>query len=270
MAHFSISDVAGKAFYPYERLSRGAAGLAGAIGDPQFSVWLEDWQVTQTGKDTYTLSASAGAQSIDLLLTDTTGPIPEGPGGLSAKGPDIGNASYYYSQPRLNSSGTVTVGGQAFTVSGETWMDHEFSTSALGSDLVGWDWFSIQLDQGTSLMLFRLRKPDGSIDSFSSATLISAGGEPVYLGSKDFDVQAEGNWKSPHSGATYPSGWRIRIPGEQIELDVEPLLADQELNLSFTYWEGAVKISGTFAGQVVNGYGYTELTGYDRSMQGQF
>ena len=270
MAHFAISDIEGGAFYPTQRLSRGSAGLAGATGDPAFSVWLEDWQVQQTGDNIYNLKAATGGNSLDLILTDASGPVLEGNRGLSRKGADPGDASYYFSQPDLTSSGVITLAGQKFTVSEVSWMDHEFSTSALGSGLVGWDWFSVHLGEGSELMLFTLRNSDGSLSPYSSATLIRPDGPTRVLGLNDFSVQVTGHWKSPHSGAEYPAGWQISIPGEQIELTIQPLLADQELNLFFIYWEGAVSISGTYAGQGVDNYGYVELTGYAQSMQGQF
>ncbi len=270
MAHFAISDIAGGAFYPLQRLSRGSAGLAGATTTPQFSVWLEDWQVEQTGEGTYHLQANSGGNAIDLTLSDQSGPVLEGDQGLSRKGPEPGNASYYFSQPDLASQGTVTLAGQVFEVSGMSWMDHEFSTSALGSGLVGWDWFSVHLGQGSELMLFTLRNADGSYSLYSSATLIRPDGSTQVLAENEFSVKVTGQWKSPHSGGVYPAGWQVSIPAEQIELMIQPLLADQELNLSFVYWEGAVSVSGSYAGQEVNSSGYVELTGYAQSMQGQF
>jgi predicted secreted hydrolase len=197
---------------------------------------------------------------------DAKGYTLHGEDGYSRKGPAAGNASYYISQTRLEASGRLTAGGEAFGVTGLAWMDHEYSTSALAAGQVGWDWFSIQLDDGSELMLFELRKEDGTVDAFSSGTLIYPDGSAVFLGEADFTIEVEAWWDSPHSGARYPAQWIIAAPGYGIELSVEPVLADQELSVSFVYWEGSVRVSG--AG--VSGYGYVELTGYAHSMQGEF
>jgi len=181
LAHFALTDVEGGEFYAAERFSRGAAGLAGAQPAP-YRVWLEDWFVEETGQNLagrpqYHLFARQDGITLDLDLTDAKGPILQGEQGYSQKGPEPGNASYYISQTRLRASGTVMVGGRTFQVAGLSWKDHEFSTSALAEGQIGWDWFSIQLDNQTELMLFYLRREDGSIDPFSSGTLIRA---PTY------------------------------------------------------------------------------------------
>lgn len=270
MAHFTVTDTASGEFHPFERFSRGSAGLAGAQAEPQYRVWLEDWSVEQVGQDDYHLTAAAEGILFDLELHDLKGPVLQGEGGYSRKGPEAGNASIYVSQPRLETTGTVSIGGTDYEVRGLSWMDHEFSTSALGLGLVGWDWFSIQLDDNRELMLFTLRREDGSIDEFSSGTVIDADGSTRSLTWEDFSIAVTETWRSPHSHATYPSGWRIEIPSEDMVLEVRPRLADQELNHSFVYWEGAVQVTGRRGEIAVTGSGYAELTGYARSMQGQF
>lgn len=270
MAHFTVTDTASGEFHPFERFSRGSAGLAGAQAEPQYRVWLEDWSVEQVGQDDYHLTAAAVGILIDLELRDLKGPVLQGEGGYSRKGPEADNASIYISQPRLETTGTVSIGGTDYEVRGLSWMDHEFSTSALGLGLVGWDWFSIQLDDNRELMLFTLRREDGSIDEFSSGTVIDADGSTRSLTWEDFSIAVTETWRSPHSHATYPSGWRIEIPSEDMVLEVRPRLADQELNHSFVYWEGAVQVTGRRGEIAVTGSGYAELTGYARSMQGQF
>jgi predicted secreted hydrolase len=269
MAHFALTDPASQQFYSSERLERGAAGLAGAQADP-FQVWLGDWQVELTGQDTYRLVAASDEVAIDLSLKDIKGPILQGENGYSQKGPDPGNASYYVSQPRLDTQGTIRVGQEQYSVSGWSWMDHEWSTSALSADQVGWDWFSIQLDNGSELMVFQIRKEDGSIDPFSSGTIINPDGSTILLAKDDFSIEVTDTWKSPRTQAVYPAGWRVIVPGAGIELTLEPHLADQELNVSFDYWEGAVKAQGEWGGLAVNGNGYVEMTGYVQSMAGEF
>jgi predicted secreted hydrolase len=269
MAHFALSDAKGDAFYAFERFSRGAAGLAGAHGSP-YTVWLEDWRVEQTSASQFTLSAANEEIAINLVLQDEKGPILQGDQGFSPKGPEPGNASYYYSQTRLISNGEITIGDEHIAVEGLSWKDHEFSTSALAPGQIGWDWFSIQLENGYELMLFELRRGDGSIDLLSSGTLISPDGDILSLSEKDFSVSTQGSWKSPHSGANYPMGWQLSIPGADLVLELSPYLEDQELNLSITYWEGAVFVSGMQNGEEVSGQGYVEMTGYADSLEGQF
>jgi predicted secreted hydrolase len=273
MAHFTLTDASAQQFHYFERFERGAAGLAGAEvnpnGDPVFQVWLNDWSVRQTAPGQYQLHVQEQGIVLDLTLLDSKGPILQGDQGYSQKGPQPGNASLYFSQTHLESRGTVSVGGQAYPVSGLSWMDREISTSALSQGEVGWDWFALQLDDGSELMAYVLRRSDGTISEFSSGSWISPAGEVRHLGRADFQVSAQSTWRSPHSGATYPASWKVRVPSLELELDVAPLLADQELNVSFIYWEGAVKFSGTRAGKPLAGFGYVELTGYAKSMQGQ-
>jgi predicted secreted hydrolase len=276
MAHFALTDVQGDQFHNFERFSRGAVGLSGAQALP-FRVWLYDWQVEQLDAGKYSLQASSKDISISLILTDLKGPVLQGNKGYSQKGPEPGNASYYISQTRLETTGRVDIGQQEFSVTGASWMDHEFSSSALSSDQVGWDWFSIQLDyeyQGITkpveIMVYQIRKADGSIDAYSSGTLINPDNSTISFMNSDFQVQPQNSWRSPRSGGVYPSGWVIKIPDEELSLDIQPYLKDQELNLSFDYWEGAVKIDGTWGGQQISGNGYVELTGYSGSMAGKF
>ncbi len=270
MAHFTLTDAASNRFQYYERLERGAAGLAGATGQPLYSVWLDDWSVRQLGANTYRLHVASASIRLDLTLKDLKGPVLEGDQGYSQKGPGAGNASYYFSQTRLDSTGSLSLNDRQVQVSGLSWMDHEFSTSALGPAEVGWDWFALQLDDGSELMVYRIRKADGSADEYSSGAYIAQDGSLHSLQLSQFSMDSQGQWKSPHSGAVYPTSWVVKVPDQGLELKITPLISDQELNVSFTYWEGAVLIEGTRNGNKVNGRGYVELTGYAHSMQGQF
>jgi predicted secreted hydrolase len=266
LAHFTLTDVDSGRFRSFERLERGAVGLAGAQPLP-FRVWLGDWSSTGPaagGEATpIHLTAAAGtaggtdAAAIDLVLQAGKPPVLEGDRGLSLKGAEPGQASYYYSLPRMPAAGTVRSGGTAFAVSGLAWMDREWSTSSLGPDQVGWDWFSLQLADGRELMLYRLRRKDGSADPASSGTLIAADGSSRRLTLADVTLETAVAWTSPRSGARYPARFRLRLPAFGLDLNVRPLLADQELDTSFRYWEGAVAVTGTVAGS-----GYVELTGY--------
>jgi predicted secreted hydrolase len=149
-------------------------------------------------------------------------------------------------------------------------MDHEFSTSALARGQVGWDWFSLQLSDGSDLMVFQIRREDGGISPYSSGTLVGPDGLTQALDREEFEIEFTGTWRSPRSGAVYPAGWVIRVPGEELTLEVEPLLADQEMDVSYRYWEGAVSVRGQAGGNPVSGRGYVELTGYAGSLEGEF
>lgn len=263
MGHFTVTDVEAGRFHAFERFSREALGLAGARVEP-FQLWLEDWEVRGTGSEPFPMHLTASAEGVTLKLTLEPGkpPVLQGDRGLSQKGPEPGNASYYYSLTRMPSRGVVTVDGREYAVTGTSWMDREWSTSALGAEQVGWDWFSLQLSDGGELMYYQLRKKDGSADPYSAGMLVPAEGEPVRLKREDVRLEVLDTWTSPRSGGTYPARWRLSVPSRQVALTVTPVLADQELPVSFRYWEGSVRVEGTHAGQPVTGRGYVELTGY--------
>ncbi len=269
LAHFTLTDVLQKQHYQKETISRGALGLAGVEFSPNFQVNLFDWAIRQTDESHYELKAESEDYSIQLLLQDEKGFILNGDEGLSKKGAQIGEASYYFSQTRLKSNGTVTISGRDFQVSGNSWMDHEFGSSTLGSSQIGWDWFSLQMDNNQELMLFQIREEDGSISSTSGGTLIAGDGSSMPLKQMDFEIQVLQNWKTD-DGFTYPSKWRVISKTKDFDLFVTPVMDDQENRFFFRYWEGAVRIEGTYQGQNVAGYGYVELTGYAQSMQGVF
>ena len=268
LAHFTISDIAADAFYPAERFSRGAAGLAGATADP-YRVWLEDWSVEQVAPGQARLRARTGDAALDLLLTETRPPILHGDGGLSQKGPEPGNASYYYSLIGQQAAGRVTVGGETFDVTGLAWKDHEWSTSALSEGAVGWDWVSLQMDDGGALMLFEIRRADGTREPLSAGTYIAPDGSLTHLRQGDWTLEVTDTWTSPTSGGEYPAGWRITVPAVGLELSGRPRMANQELNVSTVYWEGAVAFEGTRDGAPLTAEGYIELTGYAGSMAGR-
>ncbi len=269
MGHFALTDVAGERFQAFERFGRGAAGLAGAQAEP-YRVWLEDWQVEEVAPGVTRLQAAAGDVAVDLTLTDSKGPVLQGDRGYSQKGPDPGNASYYYSLTRLATEGTIAVGDTSYPVTGLSWKDHEYSTSALAPDQVGWDWFALQLDDGSELKAFHIRKADGSVDGFSAGSFVDAAGNVTRLSRDEFQIEVTDTWRSPRTGAEYPAGWELSVPSLDLRLELRPWLADQELDVSYAYWEGAVRVSGERAGQPVRGNGYVEMTGYAGSMQGQF
>jgi len=263
MAHLALTDVASGRFYYDERFSRTGNGLAGAQSD-RYQVWLYDWSASAEGTTDFPLRlrAKSGAFGIDLRLETQKAAVLQGDRGLSRKSVEPGNASYYYSFTRMPTAGTLSVSGKEFPVSGESWMDREWSTSALAEEQAGWDWFALQLSDNSELMFFQFRRKDGQPDSNSSGALFPADGAQIPLNFGDVTVNVLDSWKSPHSNISYPSRWRLSIPSKNIELEIVPLLNDQELNLLYRYWEGAVAVRGTRDNNPITGQGYVELTGY--------
>ena len=262
-AHFAVSDIANEKFYAFERYSRPGPGLAGAQADP-YRVWIEDWNITEQALHTYRLQASQENIAIDLTLADEMGVVLHGEDGYSRKGEAVNNASYYYSQPRLRADGFVRVDDAQYKVNGLAWKDHEFSSSVLDKNQIGWDWFSLQFENAPALMLFQLRERDGGTSDSSSGTFIPADGIPQRLQKADFEIAVLDQWHSPHTQGIYPSAWKIRLNKPNCLLEVRPWMADQELNFpTVTYWEGAVHFEGICDnGDSVRGNGYIELTGY--------
>jgi predicted secreted hydrolase len=271
-AHLALTDIQGRKFTFHEKAGRGALGMSGADTD-RYRVWIDDWQAEPEG-EVHHLQAAAGEARLDLRLTPVKPPVLHGQDGLSQKAAGEGYASHYYSLTRLATEGRLNWQGKSFPVQGLSWMDHEFSSSQLAPDQTGWDWFSLQLDDGQDLMLYVLRHQDGSLDPFSSGTLVDAQGQGRHLKLADFAITTISTWKSPRSGAVYPASWKISVPESGYELELQPTVADQELattrTTQVTYWEGSVRISGTRHGQPVRGQGYVELTGYAGKLGGKF
>jgi len=271
-AHLAISDPARGGFQFREKVGRGALGLSGAeVG--RLKVWIDGWQAEQVG-EVFHLRARHEGLGLDLALTPTKPPALHGQEGFSRKAAGFDAASYYYSLTRLDTKGQLTLKGRTLEVSGASWLDHEFFTGSMAPGLAGWDWFALQLDDGREVMLYLLRHQDGSLDPASSGTLVDPGGQTRHLMLADFQVKANGAWKSPHSGATYPAGWQITIPGEGLDLTLTPTLADQEVRAGapaqVSYWEGQVQVQGRKEGRLISGQGYVELTGYAGAMGGRF
>jgi predicted secreted hydrolase len=260
VGHFAVTDTAGGRFHAFSRSSREALGLAGAQTAP-FRVWVEEWSVAGEAEATR-LRAQEGDVAIDLTVLPGKPVVLHGDRALSRKGPEPGNASLYYSFTRMPARGIVRLGGETLEVSGEAWMDREWSTSALPEGVEGWDWFALQLDDGRELMVYLLRRRDGTVDPFSAGTLVAADGTTRRLDAADVTVETLGHWTSPHSGVRYPARWRLSVPSAELRLEIEPRVADQELRVGTRYWEGAVRVSGSRGGRPAAGQGYVELVGY--------
>lgn len=271
VAHFALSDIDGRQFRVFQRVKRAGIGWAGAAAD-RYHVWNGDWEVRLQG-DQHLLVAQDEDCRLELRLASTKPPVLHGDKGLSRKGAAPGNASHYYSLTRLETRGQIALGGRTLSVSGESWMDHEFSSSFLEEGQVGWDWFSIQLDDGRELMIYQIRRGDGTADPFSSGTIVAADGSAETVRRDDFQLTPGRRWRSPRTGAEYPVQWRLTLPVRRIDLAIEAALPDQELDtrasVGFPYWEGSIRIAGTSGGKRVAGLGYLEMTGYARDLPGR-
>ena len=265
MAHFAVSDADAAQFQAAERFARAAHGLAGATIEP-LRIWLEDWSAESPDTTTFPLRlrASSGDIAIDLVVERGKPIVLQGERGLSRKGPEPGNASYYYSMTRLPTRGTVRTAEGIWTASGTSWLDREWSTSVLSPGVIGWDWLSLQLDDSSELMMYRLRRADGTVDPYSAATFVAPDGSTRGIPASGFTMTPARSWTSA-DGTAYPVDWRISVPALELTLDVTAAIDNQELNLAVRYWEGMVRASGTRAGRSVTGRGYLELTGYDSS-----
>ncbi|HYC92620.1 MAG TPA: lipocalin-like domain-containing protein [Thermoanaerobaculia bacterium] len=265
-AHFAITDVQAKDFRYYEKLNRASVFTAqAAVG--KLDVFNEGWSATTNPDGSWRLVAKEGKDSLDLVLRARKPPAIHGENGVSVKAPVEGYASHYYSMTRLEAAGTVN--GQRAT--GQAWMDHEFGSSVLRENQQGWDWFSIQLDNDAELMLYIIRRSDGTPDVTSSGSLIADDGRVIHIRRDQMRITPRAKWKSPKSGATYPVAWRVELPAYNVTLDVRPLMSQQELvthgSTNITYWEGACDVTGAFGGTPVRGEAYVEMTGYDKAFR---
>ncbi len=264
MAHFALTDVQGERFHSFERFARADQRLAGAQTQP-FAVWLEDWRV-EGGHDGFLplkLRAAQGDIAVSLRLDSAKPPVLQGEQGLSQKSAEPGNASYYYSFTRMPTRGEIRIKDQTFRVQGHSWLDREWSTSALAPDQAGWDWFALQLDDGRDLMYYRLRHKDGSVDRHSAGVLVGPQGDVQRLEWDDVQLEVLDHWISPQTRIRYPVHWRLTLPDHGLRLDVTPRLQQQEMTLSVRYWEGAVAVTGQADGEPIIGSGYLELAGYE-------
>ncbi|WP_454063671.1 lipocalin-like domain-containing protein [Candidatus Nitrospira salsa] len=270
LAHFALTDEQNEDFRFAEKISREALGKAGAT-QGGLHTWIDQWSVIASDQDhqEFHLQAEVDNFSIDLITHSSKSPVIHGLNGISRKGTRAKHASHYYSLTRLNTTGTLQLDGKEFTVTGTSWMDHEFASSELEDGLVGWDWFSLQLDSGHDIMTYWLRQEDGTFSPVSSGTLIFPDGSSQHLTRENLAITILDHWESPKSGARYPSQWTLAIQSPHIRLRITPRINDQELrtdrSTQVTYWEGAVDTSGTFKQKPVKGMGYVELTGYDKN-----
>ncbi|HMK37681.1 MAG TPA: lipocalin-like domain-containing protein [Desulfomonilaceae bacterium] len=268
-AHFAMSDITNKDFFHSQLISRAGPGLASSATD-KLDVKIRDWKATMDG-NTIQISAREGDYAFSFRLLSEKPLVLHGMAGFSRKSDAENQASYYYSFTRLKAEGTLTFKGTTHTVSGLAWMDHEFGSSVVLPSQSGWDWFSVQFDDGTELMVSRMRRKSGEAEK-PFGTFVNKDGSIVDLEKQEIVISARNTWTSPHTGARYPSGWTLEIPSLNVELQIEPALKDQELaggeSFGVVYWEGAVAVTGMRNGRPVQGRGYVELTGYAGSLGG--
>ena len=278
-AHLAITEESKKRFDYREKIHRGSLGEAGATpyasSEKTFRIWIEDWLVEGRGPAMQDHFLKAGERDfgIEVILTPEKNPVIHGQNGISQKAEGEGFASHYYSIPRLKTEGKIFLKNREIEVQGISWMDHEFGSSQLREYQAGWDWFSLQLENRLELMFYQIRHRDGKVDPYSSGTIILPDGNYQHLSLKEFQIEALDRWKSSKSGASYPSGWRIKVPAHKIELNLTPTVKDQELitkqSTRVTYWEGSAKVEGKYGTDPVKGMGYAELTGYARPLSGK-
>lgn len=261
-AHFTVTDAAGERFRVEQKTSRGAFGEAGFESGDRLAL-IESWTLKMDADSRFLLHADGADTAIDLRLETKKPPAIHGADGISTKAAGEGHASHYYSLTRLASDGTIHVANKDLHVQGESWFDHEWATSQLAPDQVGWDWLSVAFSDGSELMLYQMRLENGAADPASSGTWIAADGTTTHLPKSAFTMKPVAWWKSGKTQANYPVEWRIELPERALQIQVRPVLANQELALMpLAYWEGAVDVTGMQAGREIKGRGYLELTGY--------
>jgi predicted secreted hydrolase len=274
LAHFALTDISSKQFWYTERVSRQGPGLAGASQE-NMNVWLLNWVAKMEG-NRIKIEARQPDMELTLNLVPRKPLAFHGKSGLSQKGPEEGQASYYFSYTNLATEGWIKTPQSQSTipVKGTSWFDHEFGSNQLTPNQVGWDWFSLHLSDGQEVMVYFLRKKDGSTEPSSSGTLVTRSVNAIHLKRSDINLEVLDYWKSPKSGGRYPSRWRLKIPSAKIELELSALVPSQELltegSTGIIYWEGAVAGKGISAGKPTTCEGYVELTGYAGSLGGIF
>jgi predicted secreted hydrolase len=267
-AHFAVTDISAGTFnYAHRKSANGPFDLPASASDTHYYLRLGDWSIREAHGDHVVFASIEGGVTFEATLSPAKKVVLNGRDGVSFK--DEGEASRYFSYTRMNLEGDLTENGVTEHFTGSAWMDREFGTWTPTENQKGWDWFSIQLDNETELMCYQLRNSKGEASTFSSGTLVDRDGTSTSLAFTDFSIVPTDEWKSPTSGAVYPSGWKVQVPSKEIDLVVMPVIRDQELDTRgstmIVYWEGACRVTGSVGDSSVSGRAYVELVGYDRS-----
>ena len=261
-AHFAVTEISSGRFHHFQRLARGAFGEAG-FDDGERLAWIRDWTCSRTGTNAFRIEAKEEGISIELDLASSKAPVVHGRKGISQKSEGEGRASHYYSLTRMGAKGRVTIDGKVFEVTGTSWFDHEWATNQLAVHQKGWDWFSLQFDDNTELMLFQIRTDEGKQDPHSAGTFVFEDGSDLKIGQAGFSLEPLAWWRSEKTGANYPVEWRLSVRALDLDLEIKPCLRQQELAAKpLTYWEGAIRATGTRNSKPVEAAGYLEMTGY--------
>ncbi|HEX8288102.1 MAG TPA: lipocalin family protein [Pyrinomonadaceae bacterium] len=269
-AHFALTDVDEKKFrYAHRKSANGILDYPASASEKHFHLRLGDWSLRES-HGTHILRATTSQDVVFEATLKPRKPVVlngQNRDGVSFK--DEGQASRYFSYTRMEMEGDLILGGEIEHFTGSAWMDREFGTWTPTERQKGWDWFSVQLDNNCELMCYQLRDSSNGVSDFSSGTYIDENGEFTPLKHEDFSIEPTGFWKSPRTNATYPSGWKLKVPKLGLDLTVTPVMPDQELDTRGTtmivYWEGMCEVSGKDGESDINGRAYVELVGYDRS-----
>ncbi len=264
-AHAAVTDVQGQRLWHDQRIARAGFGIARAdTGDTRLK--LRDWSLVREADGHYRAQLSAGDFALDLRFTPSQPLLLQGRQGLSRKGPDPRQASYYYSQPQLQAQGRLTLRGQALDVTGRAWLDHEWSEELLHPDAVGWDWIGMNLDDGSALTAFRLRRAEGSA-VWDGGSWRTAGGPVQAFEAGRTVFSPVRHWSSPQSGARYPVQWQVDCPAGRytVRAVVDAQELDSRASTGAIYWEGLSELLDA-RGQML-GRGYLEMTGYAQRLR---
>lgn len=272
LVHLALSDLTEEKFYHDQQALRPVMGLAGA-STGTLEAWVGDNRVEPDGDNRWKLTGVGKNFRYTLQLESRKPLVFHGEGGRDSKGKRPEQASYYYSMTRLDTSGTISIEGKQHQMRGWSWMDHEFGSSQLGAEQVGWDWFSVQFVDGSELMIYQLRRQDGMMDPASGGTFVDGKGNARWFTAGEIQLEPVEWWTSEKTGTRYPVQWQVRIPAIDLGFEARPLLLPQELTTEgttgVTYWEGAIEVKGTHSGAPISGKGYLELTGYKEAMAGR-
>lgn len=268
-AHFAISDIRGQQFHFLQKLSRGAFEEAGFDTTNNRLAWIDEWSLELASDGSFMLRAKDGALALQLQLQSAKPFAIHGENGASQKAEGAGHASHYFSATRLTTSGTLNLDGRSLSVHGESWLDREWASNQLTANQVGWNWFSLQFDDNTELMLYQMRTRDGGLDPNSSGSFVTRDGATQHLKRDDYQLTPTKFWTSKASTARYPIAWQLSVPKLNLQCTITTPLESQELVLRpVAYWEGLIDLQGTRDGTKLHGHGYMELTGYAGALVG--